>query len=379
MIADIVKENKKHFKFRVIAKDPNSKARSCLIQTPHGEIQTPVFMPVGTHGAIKALPLFHLDEKMDCPIILSNTYHLHLSPGDELIAKAKGLHHYMGWKKNILTDSGGFQVFSLPDKKITEEGVAFKAQGKNIILTPEKSIQIQHNLGSDIMMAFDECIPYPSEKAYVSQSVERTTRWANRCIQAWKNPSLSLFGIVQGSIYKDMRKKSAEDLLAFDLPGMAIGGVSVGEGFDLMNQMVSQTLEFLPEDKPRYVMGVGTPEDLLALWEQGIDMSDCIIPTKYGRGGTLFTSRGKIRIDHQNYRRDFYPIDSSCSCTVCKLYSRSYIKHLFDSHEILGPILATHHNLHFYLELANKAREAIIRGSFSSFKSAFLKNYNKKS
>jgi queuine tRNA-ribosyltransferase len=368
-------ENKEFFKYELIHEDKHTGARAGIIHTPHGSIETPVFMPVGTHGAIKAQQPDQLIA-MDCNILLSNTYHLHLTPGSELIKKAGGLHKFMNWPRAILTDSGGFQVFSLQGRSITEEGAQFKDQeGKNILLSPEKSIEIQQNLGSDIMMAFDECIPYPATKAYAEQSIQRTHRWLDRCISSWKNPQQSLFGIIQGSTHKDLRKKCVEEVCSRNLPGYAIGGVSVGEGHDLMAEMVSYAAPLMPKDKPRYVMGVGTPEDLLAIWELGVDMSDCIIPTKYARGGTAYTSRGKLRLAHKNYRRDFYPLDTSCECYVCKNFSRAYLKHLFDSNEILGAILATTHNIHWYLNLAKSARAAILKDEYREFKKSFFEQY----
>lgn len=376
-MSSVREENKKHFKFKCTHKDPNCAARVGEIETPHGVIPTPIFMPVGTHGAIKALQPSEL-ERMDAKIILSNTYHLHLTPGSDLIKKAGGLHKFMNWQGPILTDSGGFQVFSLQQKSIKEEGALFKGpKGKDILLSPETSIEIQQNLGSDIMMAFDECIPYPATKKYTKNSMDRTHRWLDRCLNSWTNPKQSLFGIIQGSTFDDLRKECAEEVIARDLPGIAIGGVSVGEGPELMEKAVSYTAPLLPEDKPRYVMGVGNPENLLMIWENGIDMSDCIIPTKFARGGTLFTNRGKIRIRHKNYRRDFYPIDPNCSCYTCENFSRAYVKHLFDSNEILGQILATIHNIQFYLDLSKRAREAIIAGKFLQFKKNFLDEYLK--
>lgn len=376
-MSDIISENKKHFKFTCTHQDPHCAARAGEIETPHGKIPTPIFMPVGTHGAIKALAPSEL-VNMDAKIILSNTYHLHLTPGSDLIKKAGGLHKFMNWNGPILTDSGGFQVFSLQQKSIKEEGATFKdAKGKDILLSPETSIEIQQNLGSDIMMAFDECIPYPATRQYTKNSMDRTHRWLDRCVKSWTNPKQSLFGIIQGSTYDDLRKECAEQVIERDLPGIAIGGVSVGEGPELMEKAVSYTAPLLPKNKPRYVMGVGNPEDLLMIWENGIDMSDCIIPTKFARGGTLFTNRGKIRIRHQNYRRDFFPIDPNCSCYACKNFTRSYIKHLFDSNEILGQILATIHNIQFYLDLSKRAREAIIAGKFLQFKKSFLADYSK--
>lgn len=377
MTNTITQKAQEHFQFRLVHQDKHTGARAGEIVTPHGTIPTPVFMPVGTHGAIKALQTKELRE-MDTKIILSNTYHLHLSPGSELIKKAGGLHRWMDWQRPILTDSGGFQVFSLQKKSIKEEGAEFKGpKGKNILLSPESSLEIQQNLGSDIMMAFDECIPYPATRSYTEKSIDRTHRWLDRCLQAWKNPQQALFGIIQGSTYDDLRQRCVEEVVARDLPGLAIGGVSVGEGPELMEQIVATTAPMMPKEKPRYVMGVGNPEDLLMIWENGIDMSDCIIPTKFARGGTLFTNRGKIRIRHRNYRRDFFPIDPNCSCYACENLTRSYVKHLFDSNEILGAILATAHNIAFYKSLAERAREAILEDRFASFKKDFLNNYKK--
>ena len=284
----------------------------------------------------------------------------------------------MGWDRPILTDSGGFQVFSLQGNSITEEGSSFKDQkGKTVMLTPETSIEIQQNLGSDIMMAFDECIPYPADRKYTKTSIDRTHRWLDRCIASWTNPTQALFGIIQGSTYDDYRDECLAELVKRDLPGYAIGGVSVGEGPELMEKIVKYTGPKMPADKPRYVMGVGNPEDLFMIWEYGIDMSDCIIPTKFARGGTLFTNRGKIRIKHKNYRHDFYPVEPNCECYTCKNFSRAYLKHLFDSNEILGQVLATLHNIAFYKSLAERAREAILEDRFLEFKKEFLDGYKK--
>lgn len=373
-IQDAVKE---HFQFRVVHVDKHTGARAGEIITPHGIIPTPIFMPVGTHGAIKALQPSMLTD-LDIKIILSNTYHLHLSPGSDLIKKAGGLHKFMHWDRPILTDSGGFQVFSLQKKSIKEEGAEFRDQkGKKVLLSPETSIEIQQNLGSDIMMAFDECIPYPATRQYTLESIDRTHRWLDRCVTSWNNPKQALFGIIQGSTYKDLRKHCVDEVVARDLPGYAIGGVSVGEGPELMERIVSETAPMMPEDKPRYVMGVGNPEDLLMIWENGIDMSDCIIPTKFARGGTLFTNRGKIRIRHRNYRRDFFPIEPNLDSYANNHFTRAYIKHLFDSNEILGTILATEHNIAFYNDLAKRARAAILEDRYREFKKDFLDNYKK--
>ncbi|MFL5785296.1 MAG: tRNA guanosine(34) transglycosylase Tgt [Bacteriovoracaceae bacterium] len=366
-----------NFKFKLVHVDKHCGARAGVISTPHGDIETPVFMPVGTHGAIKALQPKELVD-LNIEIMLSNTYHLHLTPGSELIAKAGGLHKFMGWDRAILTDSGGFQVFSLQKNSITEEGANFKgAKGENVLLTPEISIQVQQNLGSDIMMAFDECIPYPATEKYVENSIARTHRWLDRCIEAWKNDKQALFGIVQGGVYEKYRKICVEEVTKRDLPGYAIGGVSVGEGPEHMEHIVRYTAPLMPKDKPRYVMGVGMPEDLLMIWENGIDMSDCIIPTKFARGGSLFTNRGKIRIEHKNYRRDFFPIEPNLKDYVNTNFTRAYIKHLFDSNEILGQILATAHNISFYKSLATRARQAILEDRYLEFKNEFLSGYKK--
>ena len=365
----------KYFQFKIIHKDKHSDARVGEIITPHGRVRTPIFMPVGTHGAIKALPPVMLDQE-GISLVLANTYHLHLSPGSDLIRKAGGLHSFMGWKKILLTDSGGFQVFSLQKKSIEEEGAKFKdKQGRTIMLSPETSMEIQQNLGSDIMMAFDECIPWPVDRDYVKNSIDRTHRWLHRCLKSWTNPRQALFGIIQGSVYKDLRKHCAEEVASLNLPGNAIGGVSVGEGTALMEEVVAGTAPLMPKEKPRYVMGVGMPEELLILWEHGIDMSDCIIPTKFARGGTLFTNRGKIRIRHRSYRRDFFPVEPNLDNYVNKTFTRAYLKHLFDSNEILGQILATEHNIAFYNHLARRAQEAILEDRFLSFKKAFLDEY----
>ena len=375
----IRKEVKKYFNFKVIHQDKNSNARAGLITTPHGEIETPIFMPVGTHGAMKALQPKVLEE-MNTQIILSNTYHLHLSPGSDLIKKAGGLHKFMSWPRPILTDSGGFQVFSLQKNSITEAGSEFKEpSGGKILLSPETSIEIQQNLGPDIMMAFDECIPFPATEEYTKNSIARTHRWLDRCIKSWKNPQQALFGIVQGSTFDHLRQECVDEVCSRDLPGYAIGGVSVGEGTELMEKAVAYTAPLMPKDKPLYVMGVGNPEDLFMIWEHGVDMSDCIIPTKFGRGGTLFTNRGKIRIRHKNYRRDFYPIEPNCDCYTCQNFSRAYVKHLFDSNEILGQILATTHNIAFYKSLAERARKSILENRFTQFKKEFLDGYLKNS
>ena len=363
------------FQFRLIHKDKHCSARAGeMVIDGRGTIPTPVFMPVGTHGAMKAISTEDVAD-IGSRMILANTYHLHLSPGEDLIAKGEGLHKFMNWPHGLLTDSGGFQVFSLPGKSIYEEGVKFTHGGKEVFLSPESSISIQKQIGADIIMAFDECIPWPSTYSYTEKSIARTHRWLDRCIKAWEDKSQALFGIVQGSTYKELRQRCVEEVCSQDLKGHAIGGVSVGEGSGIMEEIVGYTAPLLPPSKPRYVMGVGTPEDLLTIWQEGIDMSDCVIPTRLARGGSLFTSRGKIRITHRRYRRDFYPIDKSCPCRVCHKYTRAYIRHLFSANEILGTMLATFHNIAFYTKLATDAREAILKDNFLSFKKKFLASY----
>jgi queuine tRNA-ribosyltransferase len=365
------------FKFELLATDKTTRARRGRVTTPHGTIETPIFMPVGTHGAMKAMTPAQVD---DCgaQVILSNTYHLHLKPGEELIKKAGGLHKFMHWNKPILTDSGGFQVFSLPKKTIGEDGVRFRNEvtGGETFLGPREAMEIQNKLGSDIMMAFDECIPFPSTHDYASKSIKKTIRWAEQCLRAHARPDAqALFGIVQGSTYPDLRKECAEQLGALDFPGYAIGGVSVGEGLELLKQVVDFTEPHLPTDKPRYLMGVGLPEDILESIERGMDMFDCVIPTRYARSATAFTRRGKIRLTNKNYRRDFFPVDPSCDCYCCTNFSRAYLHHLFNANEVLSATLTAIHNVRFYMNMVAGARKAIEAGNYADFKHAFLEEY----
>ena len=364
------------FQFTLLNTDSESAARRGRLQTPHGVIETPIFMPVGTHAAMKAMTPAQVEET-GAQIILSNTYHLHLRPGEGLVEKAGGLHAFMNWKKPILTDSGGFQVFSLPKKKITEDGVFFKHEvsGNEIFLGPAEAMAIQNALGADIIMAFDECIPYPATHDYAAKSIGKTLRWAENCLKAHKRKDQALFGIVQGSVYDDLRRDCAKALTAMDFPGYAIGGVSVGEGLELLKKVVDYTAPFLPENKPRYLMGVGLPEDILESVERGMDMFDCVIPTRYARSATLFTSRGKLRLTHRRYRRDFYPVDASCSCYCCRNFTRAYLHHLFNANEILSAILSAIHNVHFYLDMMAQTRAAIERNEFKAFKTEFLGRY----
>jgi queuine tRNA-ribosyltransferase len=363
-------------KFTLLKTDTKTAARRGRLETPHGIIETPIFMPVGTHAAMKAMTPEQVSTT-GAQIILSNTYHLHLRPGEGLVEKAGGLHKFMAWDKPILTDSGGFQVFSLPNKRITEDGAYFRHEisGEEVYLDPARAIAIQEALGADIIMAFDECIPYPCDKKYAVQSTRKTLRWAEQCLKAQTRKDQALFGIVQGSVFEDLRETCAREMVAMDFPGYAIGGVSVGEGLELLKKVVAMTAPFLPENKPRYLMGVGLPEDILESVERGMDMFDCVIPTRYARSATLFTRRGRIRLTNKNYRRDFYPIDPSCDCYACTNFSRAYIHHLFNANEVLSAILASIHNVHFYLKMMAEIRESIEQDRFSDYKREFLAGY----
>ncbi|RRD39947.1 tRNA guanosine(34) transglycosylase Tgt [Leptotrichia sp. OH3620_COT-345] len=360
----------------------DGNARAGVIETLHGKINTPVFMPVGTQATVKAMTREELEE-INSQIILGNTYHLYLRPGDELINDFGGLHKFMNWDSPILTDSGGFQVFSLGDlRKIEEEGVHFRSHidGSRHFLSPEKSIFIQNNLGSDIMMVLDECPPGLSTREYMIPSIERTTRWAKRCIEANKNPGKQgLFAIVQGGIYEDLRDKSLEELYKMDkgFAGYAIGGLAVGEPREDMYRILKYITPKMPDNKPRYLMGVGEPLDMLEAVENGVDMMDCVQPTRIGRHGTVFTKYGRLVIKNAVYARDKRPLDQ-CDCYVCKNYSRSYIRHLFKAEEILGQRLATYHNLYFLLKLMEDTRKAIFEGCFKEFKEEFIRNYTMK-
>jgi queuine tRNA-ribosyltransferase len=365
-------------KFSLRNKDKTTAARRGTLTTPHGIIETPIFMPVGTHAAMKAMTPVQVKES-GAQIILANTYHLHLRPGESLVEKAGGLHAFMGWNGPILTDSGGFQVFSLPNKRITEEGAFFKHEitGEEVFLDPARAMAIQEALGADIIMSFDECIPYPCDRSYAEMSTKKTIRWARQCREAHTRTDQALFAIVQGSVYEDLRAMCARELVKMDFPGYAIGGVSVGEGLELLKKVVGYTAPHLPEDKPRYLMGVGLPEDILESVERGIDMFDCVIPTRYARSATLFTNRGRIRLTHKNYRRDFYPIEPNCGCYTCANFTRAYIHHLFNANEVLSAILASIHNVHFYLNMMAEIRRAIEEDRFAEYKSKFLEEYVK--
>ncbi len=342
--------------------------------TPRGAIETPIFMPVGTQGTVKGL-LPEALKDIGAQIILANTYHLFLRPGHETVRRLGGLHAFMNWELPILTDSGGFQVFSLGElRRITEEGVVFQSHldGSRHLLSPELSIEVQQALGADIIMAFDECIPYPATRDYVAQSTQRSTRWALRCKQAFRGEAgQALFGIVQGGMFPELRRQSSEELQEIGFDGYAVGGLSVGEEASLMYEAMESTLPLLPEDRPRYVMGVGTPENLVEGISRGVDMFDCVMPTRNARNGVLFTSFGKISIKQARYAEDSQPIDPACGCYVCRHYSRAYLRHLYQSGEILASVLNTHHNLHYYLNLMAEARRAIENGQFTEFRRDF--------
>ena len=368
--------------FTVKSKDKNSKARSGLISTDHGTIQTPIFMPVGTVGTVKSVSQKDLEDQVNAQIILGNAYHLYLRPGTHLLEKIGGIHKFISWDKPILTDSGGYQVYSLSGRrKITEEGVKFKSHidGSNHFFRPENVINIQKSIGADIIMAFDECTPYPSDYSYAKDSMEMTHRWLKRCIDSFKDsPNLydysqSLFPIVQGSTYSDLRKKSAEHISSFDMPGNAIGGLSVGEPHDLMYKHTEEVCSILPESKPRYLMGVGTPSNLLECISLGIDMFDCVMPTRNARNGMLFTSEGFINIKNKKWENDFSVIDPNGKSEIDLRYSKSYLRHLFISKEMLGPQLASVHNLSFYLWLVNESRKKIEEGRFTEWKNKMVK------
>ena len=347
-----------------------------MLQTAHGAVQTPVFMPVGTAATVKGLPQEFL-EQLHIPIILSNTYHLYLRPGQEVIQAHGGLHRFMSWPRAILTDSGGYQIFSHQAlRKISEEGVEFRSHldGSEHFLSPEKSIEIQRALGSDIITVLDECTPYPATRREARESMARSMRWAMRCKKA-QDGRQTLFGIVQGSFFFDLRRESLEQICEMDFPGIALGGLSVGEPRLLTYELVERLCPRLPEPKPCYVMGVGTPQDLLFCVKQGVDMFDCVLPTRNARNGTLFTSEGKISIKSSRYRNDQAPPDPECSCFVCGRYSRAYLRHLHSSGEILSSILSTYHNLHFYLDLMRKIRESIALNCFTEFEKKFRLHY----
>lgn len=365
-------------RYELLKKDKQTGARLGIVHTPHGSFETPTFMPVGTQATVKTMSPEEI-KGMDAGIILSNTYHLWLRPGHDIIREAGGLHKFMNWDRAILTDSGGFQVFSLSDmRKIEEEGVHFRnhLNGDKLFLSPEKSMEVQNALGSDIMMAFDECPPYPASHEYMKASVERTSRWAERCLTAHTNTDKQgLFGIIQGGEYEDLRRQSAEDIISLDFPGYAIGGLSVGEPKDVMNRVLEFTTPLMPDNKPRYLMGVGSPDSLIDGAIRGVDMFDCVLPTRIARNGTMFTRKGRLVIKGAKFARDFGPVDETCDCYTCKNYSRAYLRHLFKADETFGLRLASTHNLHFLMNLMKEVRQAIREDRLLDFKEEFFEEY----
>lgn len=365
-------------KFELIKKDKNTMARIGKVTTKHGSFETPIFMAVGTQATVKTLTKEDL-EAHGSEVILGNTYHLWNQPGNDIIKEAGGLHKFMNWDKTILTDSGGFQVFSLADMRdITEEGVTFKhhKSGKKLFLSPELATKIQNDLGSDIMMVFDECPPYPATYEYMKSSVERTLRWAKRCKDAHENPDTqALFGIVQGGEYLDLREHCAKELVKLDFDGYSIGGLSVGEPKEIQNCVLEHTTPFLPEDKPRYLMGVGSPGMILDAVERGVDMFDCVLPTRIARHGSAMTTHGRVIIKNKQYERDFSPLDDHCDCYTCKNYTKAYLRHLFKANEILGYRLLSIHNIRFLINLTNGIKEAIREDRFLEFKEKVYRDY----
>ncbi|MHB9035677.1 MAG: tRNA guanosine(34) transglycosylase Tgt [Armatimonadota bacterium] len=365
-------------KFDIIATDPGTRARRGLLTLNHGTVETPVFMPVGTQGTVKAMSQEEMAD-MGFRIILGNTYHLYLRPGHELIKGVGDLHKFINWGGNILTDSGGFQVFSLEHiRKIGEDGVVFRSyvDGSYHEFTPERVMEIQRALGSDIVMAFDECAPYPCTEDYAREAMIRTHEWAKRSLDS-HDPNQAFFGIIQGSVYPELRRESARFIASLDTDGIAIGGVSVGEGKELMMNAVDWSVPHLPEHKPRYLMGVGTPEDLIDSVMRGIDMFDCVLPTRLGRNGSLYTSQGRINIKNNKFINDFTPVDPECDCWCCRNYTAAYLRHLYKCDEILASRLATYHNLYFYRTLMMHIREAIEQGRLTEYRKEFLAKYRK--
>ena len=363
------------FSFELIKECSQTNARLGKINTSHGVIDTPVFMPVGTQATVKAVLPRDLKE-IGASIILSNTYHLYLRPGFDIVKEAGGLHGFMGWNSPILTDSGGFQVFSLGSlRKITDDGVVFKSHldGSEHFISPEKAVEIQNALGADIIMSFDECVPYPCDYAQAQNAVERTTQWAKRCKMSHKREDQALFGIVQGSVFKDLRLRSVEDLVEMDFPGYSIGGLSVGEPKDIMYEVLDYTVPILPREKPRYLMGVGSADALIEGVMRGVDMFDCVLPTREARHGTVMTTKGKLVLRNATYSRDYNPIDPECDCYACRNFTRAYIRHLIKADEILASVLTSIHNLKFLIDLMKNIREAIYEDRFSEYRQNFYK------
>ena len=368
-------------RLNIVSEDKNSKARAGFFETDHGVVETPIFMPVGTQGTVKAVNPHQLENDIKAQIVLSNTYHLYLRPGTDILEQGGGLHKFMNWHKPVLTDSGGYQVFSLSElRKLKADGVEFRSHldGSKHFFTPEKVISIQRSIGSDIMMVLDECTPYPCEYEYAKKSKELTTSWAIMNKEAFEKSEplydnkQFLFGIIQGSVYKDLREQSAKDLLNIGFDGYAIGGLAVGEPAEVMYEMVNFTTDFMPVEKPRYLMGVGRPENILEAIERGIDMFDCVMPTRNARNAYLFTSEGVLSMRNAKYKDDFNPVDANCDCYTCKNFTRAYLRHLFIANEILVLELASIHNLHFYLWLVKEARKKIIEGNFLNWKNEIV-------
>ncbi|HOP50914.1 MAG TPA: tRNA guanosine(34) transglycosylase Tgt [Ignavibacteriales bacterium] len=374
-------------RFDIIKNSNNVKARAGLLYTDHGVIETPIFMPVGTQGSVKAVNQTFLAEDIKAQIILGNTYHLYLRPGTDILFKAGGLHKFMNWNRPILTDSGGYQVFSLAElRKLRKDGVEFKSHidGSKHFFSPAKVIEIERFIGSDIMMPLDECTPYPCDYDYAKKSVELTSKWAVLNKEAFEKTQplyghqQYLWGIIQGSVYKDLREKSALDLVKLDFDGYSIGGLAVGEPTEKMYEILDFIVDYIPENKPRYLMGVGKPENILEAIERGVDMFDCVMPTRNARNSHIFTWNGIISIRNNRYKDDFRPLDENCDCYACKNYTRAYLRHLFVAKELLAYELASVHNLHFYLSLAKNARKHIIEGDFPEWKNKVIKIISKK-
>ncbi len=369
----------KNFYLEVKHVDKHSKARFGILHTPHGDVELPMFMPVGTLATVKSLSPEEI-KSLGAGVILANTYHLHIRPGEDIIAKHGGLHQFMHYDGPILTDSGGFQVFSLADnRQIKEEGVTFKSHldGSKLFFSPEVAIGIEEKLGADIIMSFDECIPYPATYEYAKNSTERTLRWAKRGLDAKTRDDQALFGIVQGGAYEDLRKKCALELASLPFDGYSIGGTSIGEPRDVYEKMIDYSVPYLPDDKPRYLMGVGSIDYILAGVERGVDMFDCVLPTRLARHGALFTSHGRVNIRDAKYKEDLTPLDDQCDCYTCKNYTKSYLRHLYVSDELLGKRLLTIHNVRFLISFMEKMREAIKEDKFLEFKEQYYEMFGK--
>ena len=360
--------------------DKNSKARYGILHTPHGDVEVPMFMPVGTLATVKTLSPEEV-KSLGSGVILANTYHLSLRPGEDIVQKAGGLHKFMNYDGPILTDSGGFQVFSLQkNRKINEEGVIFRSHlnGDKLFFTPESVIEIEEKLGADIIMSFDECIPYPAKEKYAKESVERTLRWAKRGLEAHKREDQALFGIVQGGEFPELRKHCAEELAKMDFPGYSIGGTSIGEPKDVFSKMVDYSVDYLPVEKPRYLMGVGSIDYILEGIEKGVDMFDCVLPTRIARHGALMTSKGRVNIRDAKWKEDFSPLDDECDCYTCKNYTKAYLRHLYVADEAFGKRLLSIHNVRFLIKMMEEARKAIQEDRFLEFKEETLRKYNSK-